>query len=103
MRCDDCNNLLYPYMSCSFYIAVIGVEVGFHLPAKSLSTCYVFNMSHALISNAYIYIYIHIHDGFSKARFYFIPGFKITLQSFIRYAEALTFIAKHMACKKSVC
>ena len=59
MRCDDGNNLLYPYMSCSFYIAVIGVEVGFHLPAKSLSTCYVFNMSHALISNAYIYIYIY--------------------------------------------
>ena len=56
MRCDDCNNLLYPYMSCSFYIAVIGVEVGFHLPAKSLSTCYVFNMSHI-----YIYIYIHIY------------------------------------------
>ena len=74
MRCDDCNNLLYPYMSCSFYIAVIGVEVGFHLPAKSLSTCYVFNMSHALISNAYIYIYIYIYMmdfrrlGFTSSR-----------------------------------
>ena len=74
MRCDDCNNLLYPYMSCSFYIAVIGVEVGFHLPAKSLSTCYVFNMSHALISNACIYIYIHTYMmdfrrlGFTSSR-----------------------------------